>query len=369
MEDIAPQLLQQLQTRFSERVAASPKIRALYKRIKEGGATYADVENYAYCVGEALSQALGDILTPEALPDGRLYFNIADRVLRPLLADDHAMVQEAAAMVQASLNEKAGLAIKPQLVAVNEDRVAGIVNKVSNAEHFEDVAWVLDAPIVNFSQAVVDEMLEANVNFHAKAGLRPKIIRRAERKCCKWCESLAGVHDYPDVPEDLYRRHERCRCIVEYDPGDGKKFQNVHTKQWKTAEERARIESRKTFSPLSPSGRRYQKDIVIGRGVGAKPKNYDVLDYDSGGYFKFAEGSKIQNVEVFAGFGSRRPLWPEVAEGLAEQLGGSPDKWQHCKGNGILDCDGENRQAEVHWFQEASVGKVKFKVKRWLDED
>ena len=44
-------------------------------------------------------------------------------------------------------------------------------------------------------------------------------------------------------------------------------------------------------------------------------------------------------------------------------------KWQHCKGNGVIDFDGEERKAEVHWFQEETVGKVKFKVKRWIDED
>ena len=40
------------------------------------------------------------------------------------------------------------------------------------------------------------------------------------------------------------RRHEYCRCTVEYAPGDGRR-QNVHTKQWKTATERDKIEQRK----------------------------------------------------------------------------------------------------------------------------
>ena len=64
----------------------------------------------------------------------------------------------------------------------------------------------------------------------------------------------------------------------------------------------------------------------------------------------------------------RKPLHEGVAEGLAEQCGGTPEKWQHCKGDGIIDWYGEERPAEVHWFQEETVGKVKFKVKEWLDE-
>lgn len=244
MEDIAPQLLRQIQTRFSERVAASPKIRALEQRIRVGTATYEDAGNYAYLIGEALSQALGDFLTTEALPDGRMYYNIAQRVLTPLLEEDHAIVSEAAARVQAALNQKAGIGIKPQIVAADQDRISGIIGKISDAEDFSKVAWVLEEPIKNFSQSIVDTILRENVNFQGKAGLRPKIIRKAEGKCCNWCSKLAGVHDYPDVDEDVYRRHERCRCIVEYDPGDGRR-QNVHTKKLTTQGDRDIIEERK----------------------------------------------------------------------------------------------------------------------------
>ena len=33
---------------------------------------------------------------------------------------------------------------------------------------------------------------------------------------------------------------------------------------------------------------------------------------------------------------------------------------------GILNVDGEEIRAEAHWFQEESVGKVKFRVKEWI---
>ena len=62
--------------------------------------------------------------------------------------------------------------------------------------------------------------------------------------CCEWCRALAGTYSYPDVPKDVYRRHQRCRCTVDYYPGNGK-IQNVHSKQWNTQEERDRIEARK----------------------------------------------------------------------------------------------------------------------------
>lgn len=109
------------------------------------------------------------------------------------------------------------------------------------------------------------------------------------------------------------------------------------------------------------------KDIEVGKSVGAKAKNYEILDPSTGEYFKFAEGTKIQNAEVFAGKGCKNPLDKAVAEGLAKQIGGKAENWQHAKGHGIIDYYGEERPAEVHWFQEQSVGKHKFKIKRWED--
>lgn len=245
MEDIAPQLLETLRSRFSEKIAVNPKIRALLKKIDAGNATYVDAEEYAYQIGKALAEVFRDNLSSAVLPDGRMYYNIAERVLRPLLEEDHAIVSQAAATVQTFLNQKANIGIKAQTVEVNDDRIYGIVNKVSEADTFDAVAWVLDEPVKNFSINVVDEILRANVEFQGRAGLHPKVIRRSERNCCKWCSNLDGVYDYP-VTREVYRRHERCRCTVEYDPGEGRR-QNVHTKRWTDATDSDTLEKRKTI--------------------------------------------------------------------------------------------------------------------------
>lgn len=246
MEDIATGLLLRIKASFRQEMSDNHTIQELLKKIEEGTATYRDAEQYALQIGEALSQAFAKNLGVDALPDGKMYYNIADRVLRPMLEEDHTVVSDAARMVQESLNRKAGIGLKAKTVAVNENRIQGIVDKVSNAESFKVVAWVLDEPVKNFSMNIVDESVRKNVSFQGKAGLRPKVIRRAERKCCPWCSELAGEYDYPDVPDDVYRRHENCRCTVEYDPADGKrKRQNVHTKEWTDAEQYDKLEARK----------------------------------------------------------------------------------------------------------------------------
>lgn len=161
----------------------------------------------------------------------------------------------------------------------------------------------------------------------------------------------AKLKTYVDGNDRLHRRRDREQ-VVGFD-------RSVSTKA--VAANRAYTKAQNTdIIPV--------KDTLIGKSVGAKVKNYDIIDPDTGGIYHFAEGTRIQNSEVFAGKGTRHPLHEGVPEGLTEQYGGSPTKWQHCKGHGVIDYDGEERPAEVHWFQEETVGKVKFKVKRWEDE-
>lgn len=107
-------------------------------------------------------------------------------------------------------------------------------------------------------------------------------------------------------------------------------------------------------------------DIQVGRSLGAKLKDYEVMDLATGEMFTFVDGSKIQNVEVFAGKGSRSVY--RKAKDYAERYGGNVEDWQHVKGFGWLVTDDGDMRAEVHWSQCEGHGKHDFFVKRWLEE-
>lgn len=106
-------------------------------------------------------------------------------------------------------------------------------------------------------------------------------------------------------------------------------------------------------------------DIEIHKSVGAKAKNYDVMDLTTGEMFKFAEGTKIQDVEVFAGKGTHTTY--RNADRYAEKYGGNAEDWQHVKGVGRLETSDGDIKAEVHWSQCEKIGKFDFFVKRWLE--
>jgi len=216
------------------------------------------------------------------------------------------------------------------------------------------------------------------------AGLMPHMVpywsTSHSGNVCPVCEELEGMpidegsgefsvtwHNR-DYTCELPPMHPRCMCAVEYREeseeispvsGDDMVDNSPGNDRMDTGEDD------ETFEPDTVS----IPDTLIHRSLGAAARNYSIIDPESGEEFKFVDGSKIQNSEVFAGHGTKHPLYEEVAQGLSEQIGGDPQKWQHCKGIGHIDVDGEDIKAEVHWFQEASVGKHKFKIKKWLDDE
>lgn len=232
-KDIAPALLEKLRNAFNEKFNQNKKIKDLYQVIQEGKATYREVNELSIEVGDILAKVFQENLSSDILPDGRMYYNIAKKTVEPMMVNNYNIVIDNGVIVQELLNQKAGMRIKAQVPALNQSRIDGIIDRLDAEEVFDDIKWILDEPVKNFTQAVVDDLVKVNVEFHYNLGLRPKIVRKAAPGCCKWCDALEGEYEYPDdVPDDVYRRHRFCRCTVEYNPGDGRR-QNVWTKQWR----------------------------------------------------------------------------------------------------------------------------------------
>lgn len=70
------------------------------------------------------------------------------------------------------------------------------------------------------------------------------------------------------------------------------------------------------------------------------------------------------NYEVFAGKGSDKEL--RVRDKLVENYGGKPENWFHAKGyTNVKDEHGVEKRANVHWFEEETVGIPEIYVKGW----
>lgn len=244
--DIAPEIYEKIKKDIADELEKSDKVKGLYNLVASGKADYETANYFSEEIGSIYSRALKNNIKSGVLPDGKMYYNIAERTIRPAMEECYGKVSDVTFNIQSDLNKTAGIGIKAIKPELNSERIEGIINRSCSAENFDDVAWLLDEPIVNFAQSIVDDSVKVNVGFHEKSGLNPTITRSVSGKCCKWCDRLAGTYNYKDAPDDIYRRHEHCRCQVLYNPGNGLK-QNVHTKKWVTPSKKELIEQRKSF--------------------------------------------------------------------------------------------------------------------------
>lgn len=319
MTDIAPELLEKVQQSFEAETAG------LKEEIVNGVKSYEEAYAYAIQVGEALSKSFGVNITPEVLPDGMMYYNIADKVVRPMLQAEYELTSAAAVQAQRSANQAAGIGIKPLATDFDEDRAQGIIDRVSS-QPFEEVSWLLNEPVKSFSKNVVDQTLEKNVEFQGKSGLSPKIRRTANGETCEWCQAVAGTYEYPNVPKDVYRRHANCDCIVEYI--EGGKYTDVHSKMTynSKAERDAAVQERIARAQEQSEQRQKDKNPIKGR-VFFKDQGMDPDEY----MLAKTEWNKHEEIKV---------PYPGGREALVEEFDNNLDEEE--KKSAIIHKDVDN---------------------------
>lgn len=247
--DVVPALQEEIKRTFQNGVMRDRRALQVAKRIRDGTATFSDAHTYAESLGENLSDALVRTLTPDNLPNGTLYYNIAQRTVIPALKDNYKMVNEISNSIQEIADSKAGIGLKTVTADFPEMRINGLIDKMTEDDiTFEDVVKWLQEPIINNSEAFADDFVHANAKFRNDVGLKSTITRIVAPGCCPWCEDKAGTYDYDKAPDDIYQRHERCRCTVTYQ--SEKTSQDVWSKRtWESTPEE--IERRKTAGPKS----------------------------------------------------------------------------------------------------------------------
>lgn len=237
MQDVVPGLLSDIETAFNTRNMTDRTLARVSAKIRDGTATQIDGHTYAEHIGRNASKALQEVITPDRLPDGKLYYNIATRTVVPTLQNNQTLVNEAATLIQESIDKKTGIGLKSVNPQFPVERINGLIDKMTADDIVveEALKW-LGEPIINNTEAFMDDFIKDNAEFRSDAGLKTTITRVAETNCCQWCADLEGTFDYGDAPDEIYRRHEFCRCAVTVQYK--KTSQNVWTKkEWESTPE------------------------------------------------------------------------------------------------------------------------------------
>lgn len=361
-KDIVPDLLKEIEQMFDLEVGQSKALKKALEALKDRNADYSNANDFAIELGEILSKVLRDKITAGTLPDGKMYYNIAKRIIEPAMIKNHDLIAAYSASVQTVLNKKAGISIAGLKPELHRDRIDGIVNKIVLEPDFEKAKWLLGEPIINFSQSVVDDTIKTNIEFHSKSGMQPKLVRNVVNGCCEYCQNLAGTYTYPNVPKDVYRRHKYCRCTVEYVPQKGGR-QNVWTKEWKTLDKNSKIETRKAKAEDVPRVLK-KEDIKTSNFKRGSGKNYPI-QYIDADHVKFAS-DKVEHVTVIAGKGVKNAIRESIR--LSEFYKQPEERWEKLSGITSIVADGEILKVEIHWY-EANGQRESIRVKRVMDNE
>ena len=270
--DIVPALNAKIEASFDGYVMRDRQLSQISNRIRDGTASLKDAHAYAERLGEDLSRALVNTLTPEALPNETLYYNIAQRTIIPGLQNNYNLVNDAAEIIQKGLDAKNKIGLGVVRAEFPLERINGLIDKITqNTVPVDMVIRWLQEPIINNSEAFADDFVRSNASFRSKAGLKATITRIADPKCCDWCAALEGTYEYGKQPEDIYRRHEFCRCVVTYQ--SEKTSQNVWSKrEWQTSEQE--LERRKSAN--NPTGLSVDERLEVIRQI---QRDQEIRDY------------------------------------------------------------------------------------------
>ena len=204
-----------IREKFYQEIVGDKKAQELYKRIKTNKASYRTASELAVLIGRDLGRVLRRYFPEEGQP---LDWDLEDLIPKAL-GLDHRLVIDACRDVQNAMNQDAGIGMKYQEPVFNMNRAQGIVTELRNHPVFSDIEKSFLDQLENFSQNIVDDSIRDNAAMMWRAGIQTQVIRRVDAHPCEWCQNLAGAYDYYDVKEtgnDVWRRHENCRCTLDY---------------------------------------------------------------------------------------------------------------------------------------------------------
>lgn len=129
MKDIVPELLKSVLGDFHTRVESDIAMQGILSG-QGKKSTIAEVSRLAERAGEYAYLSLKENLAEKNLPDGTLHWNIAKRVLVPLMQDVQRTCLDMAEAAQKRQDKKNGIGIKPIRPPFNEERIDAVLNKI-----------------------------------------------------------------------------------------------------------------------------------------------------------------------------------------------------------------------------------------------
>lgn len=138
MIDVAPEIYQNIEKSYYNGRERSKRLKDIRNKAEAGEADFEDAHNYAMELGNILAKAFEESISAEVLPDGHMYYNIAKRTIEPMLIKAYEDISEVCESVQKAAYKKVGIGIKPLRPGFPQDRIDGIINRLTSEDKYSE---------------------------------------------------------------------------------------------------------------------------------------------------------------------------------------------------------------------------------------
>lgn len=224
MTDIAPELYAKIQADFKAGVNNNVDVQKFMQKVLKGKAKQIDMHELSRLLGVEASKALKANLVLKTLPDERLYWNIAEKTIQPLLIEAYKNVNAYAIIQQDFEDKRAGIGVEIVKGGRPENRAREVMEMAVNSLTQEELDNALTDPTITAVQKYYDDFQKENAKLRHDLGLKETVVRVYDGKGlkngtepCTWCLARAGVWDYETASKnEVFARHPGCGCTIEH---------------------------------------------------------------------------------------------------------------------------------------------------------
>lgn len=220
MEDIAPELYNKIQNRMRNMLSRDMD---LVTKIRKGKATQRDIAKYADRVGRAASISFKEVLKLDDLPDGKLYWNIADKTIGETLKNIYDDVNTVAAIQMRGEDIKKGFQLGIKQGIAPDKRIKEVLEMAVNQTTQEALDNAMTDPVIATARKYYDDFQRANGDARSALGFAETVIRKYDDKGlhngktpCLWCIQREGTFTMQEAHAlGVFERHPGCGCMIE----------------------------------------------------------------------------------------------------------------------------------------------------------
>lgn len=229
MEDIAPVLAADINKRFDAAVKTDTVIKQLGAKLNKGPLSTGDIRTLSVRLGNHASDALRAVLKPEALPDGKVYWNIAERTIKPVLEKIYQAENALMYMSLDKADKAAGINIAIKQGGDPAERIREVMNYAANSNTAEEISNALNDPVKTTAVDFTDDFIKENAELRDQLGFKQVITREYDgvglaggKVQCNWCVGRAGTYySYKEAYEaGAFERHTGCGCTIDWTTSD-----------------------------------------------------------------------------------------------------------------------------------------------------